>query len=121
MIKRPAHKELTWAKAVLLALGITIFLMVTLAWMPSYYLYWWTNRDLTAQKYIQTVVHHIPTFSHYTIQAYTSTRVRDAIGMGFQTTVLAVVLIAAFVYGEKKRRRLGQRGSDEVKGYLPGK
>lgn len=121
MMKRQANQELTWAKAVMLSLLIVILLIITLAWIPSYYLYWWTTRDLTAQKYIQDIVHRIPTFSHYTIQPYTSTRVRDAIAMGYETTVLAVFLVGAYVRGEKKRRRLGQRGSDDVKGYLPGK
>lgn len=121
MIKRPAYSELTWAKAILLALGITIFLLLTLAWIPSYYLYWWSARDTSAQKAIQSVVHHIPGFAHHVDDPYTSTRVRDAIIMGYQTTVLAVVLAAAYVHGERKRRRLGQRGADEVKGYLPGK
>ncbi|HLI56387.1 MAG TPA: hypothetical protein VKY26_05065 [Actinomycetota bacterium] len=123
MIRRAASgdRELTWAKAVLLSLFIIAALLVTLAWWPSYFLYWWSARDTTAQKYIQDVVHAIPGFKHHTDDPYLSTRVRDAIAMGYETTVLAVVLAAAYVRGERKRRRLGQRGADEVKGYLPGK
>jgi hypothetical protein len=121
MLKRTTHTELTWTKAILVSLGITIFLLITLAWMPSYFTYWWSSRDATAIKTIQSVVHHIPGWKNHTIQPYTSTRVRDAISMGFQTNVFAGVIVGAYVYGEKRRRRLGQRGADDVKGYLPGK
>jgi uncharacterized SAM-binding protein YcdF (DUF218 family) len=115
------NRDLTWAKAILVALGLIIVLIVTLAWIPSYALYWWSARDTTAQKYIQDVVHAIPGFKHHTDDPYLSTRVRDIIINGYESTVLAVVLIGAYVRGERKRRRLGQRGADEVKGYLPGK
>ncbi len=121
MLKRPAQTELTWTKAVVVGLGVIIFLLITLAWMPSYFTYWWSSRDASAVKTIQSIVHHIPGFKTHTIQPYTSTRIRDAISLGFQTTVFAGVIVAAYVYGEKRRRRLGQRGSDDVKGYLPGK
>lgn len=121
MLKRPAATELTWVKAILVALVITIFLLVTLAWIPSYFTYWWQSRDASAVKTIQNVVHHLPGLKNHTIQPYTSTRVRDAISMGFQSTVFAGVIVAAYLYGEKRRRRLGQRGADDVKGYLPGK
>jgi hypothetical protein len=121
MIKRPAQTELTWAKAVIVGMGITILLLVTLAWIPSWFTYWWTARDASAIKIIQNIVHHLPGLKNHTIQPYTSTRVRDAISLGFQTNVFAGLIVAAYVWGERKRRRLGQRGVDEVKGYLPGK
>lgn len=121
MSTRPAQTELTWVKAVVVGLGITIFLLITLAWIPSYFTYWWSSRDASMIKTIQSVFHHIPGFTHHTIQPYTSTRVRDAISLGFQTTVFAGVIVGAYIYGEKRRRRLGQRGADDVKGYLPGK
>jgi uncharacterized SAM-binding protein YcdF (DUF218 family) len=121
MLKRPAKTELTWTKAVVVGLGVTILLLISLAWIPSYFTYWWSSRDAAAVKTIQSVVHHIPGFKTHTIQPYTSTRVRDAISLGFQSTVFAGIIVAAYVYGEKRRRRLGQRGADDVKGYLPGK
>lgn len=121
MLKRPAQTEMTWTKAIFVGLAVTIFLLITLAWIPSYFTYWWQSRDASAVKTIQSIVSHIPGLTHHTIQPYTSTRVRDAISMGFQTNVFAGVIVAAYVYGEKRRRRLGQRGSDDVKGYLPGK
>jgi hypothetical protein len=121
MLRRPAKTELTWTKAVAVGLGVTIFLLITLAWIPSYFTYWWSSRDASAVKTIQSIVSHIPGLKHHMIQPYTSTRVRDAISLGFQSTVFAGIIVAAFVYGEKRRRRLGQRGADDVKGYLPGK
>jgi len=104
-----------------IGLVVTLFLLITLAWIPSYFTYWWASRDASAVKIIQSVVSHLPGVKHPTIQPYTSTRVRDAISMGYQSTVFAVIIVAAYVYGEKRRRRLGQRGADDVKGYLPGK
>jgi len=121
MLRRPAQTELTWTRAVAIGLGVTLFLLITLAWIPSYFTYWWASRDASAVKIIQSVVSHIPGFQHHTIQPYTSTRVRDAISLGYQSTVFAGIIVAAYVYGEKRRRRLGQRGADDVKGYLPGK
>ena len=75
----------------------------------------------TSPATIQSIVSHLPGLQHHTIQPYTSTRVRDAISLGYQSTVFAGIIVAAYVYGEKRRRRLGQRGADDVKGYLPGK
>src|SRR5205807_10410670 len=100
---------------------VTLFLVILHACINSYYPYWWPSRDASTLKILNNVVTHLPGFKHHPIQPYTSPRVLDAISLGYQSTVFAGIIVAAYVYGEKRRRRLGQRGADDVKGYLPGK
>src|SRR5260370_22449959 len=87
MLRRPAQTELTWTRAVVIGLGVTVFLLITLAWIPSYFTYWWASRDASAVKTIQGLVSHIPGCHHHTIQPYTSTRVRDPSSLGDRSTV----------------------------------
>ena len=118
MIKRPAQTELTWVKAVLVGMAITIFLLITLAWIPSWYTYWWASRDASAIKIIQNVVHHLPGGAHHTIQPYTSTRVRDAISMGYQTTVFAALI--RIIPNSPFSIFAGQPGATESPAAAPG-
>lgn len=113
-MSKQSKAELTWTKAVLLGLAITGFLLITLAWIPSYFTYWWGGKSQDVLDFLQRVTKH-------EFEPYTSVRIRDAISMGYQTTVFAAVIVAAYIVNERRRRKQGLRGSDEVKGYLPGK
>ncbi|MFN2389575.1 MAG: hypothetical protein ABR575_08250 [Actinomycetota bacterium] len=47
---------------------------------------------------------------------------RDLVANGFQMTLLVVMLIGAYIWQERKRKRTGSKGlQDVVKGYMPGK
>lgn len=113
-MRRESKAELTWTKAVMIGLGISAFLLVTLAWVPSFFTYWWDGKA-------QQIIDLVQNLLRREIQPYTNVRLRDAISMGYQSTVFAAVIAAAYIVNERRRRRRGQRGADEVKGYLPGK
>lgn len=107
-------KEMTWAKAVLIGTGITASLILTLGFVPSIFTYWWEGQ-------VQNVIDLIKGITGRAIQPYTTIRIRDAISMGYQTFIFAAYVIATYIYMERRRRRLGQRGVEGVQGYLSGK
>lgn len=113
LLKKPSG-ELTWTQAILIGLVITGFILVTLAWIPSHFNYFWWDR-LQPAKIIKNVT------GYELKDAYTLVRLRDAISLGYQTTVFAAIIVATYIYMERRRRRLGQQGAEEPKGYLSGK
>lgn len=114
MSARRERQQLTWTQAILIGLAITAFFLVTLTWIPSHFTYFWWDRIRpgTLLKDVLGIELNDP---------YTLVRIRDAISMGYQTTVFAVVIVATYIWGERRRRRLGQQGAEEPKGYLSGK
>ncbi|MGH2767819.1 MAG: hypothetical protein ACRDIF_02560 [Actinomycetota bacterium] len=108
--------QLTWARAVMIGLGITAVLLVTLAAIPSIFTYWWGGRQQEVVDLINRVAKR-----KLIKDPYMSVRIRDMISMGYQTTIFAAFIVGAYIWGERRRRRMGQRGVDAVKGYLPGK
>lgn len=113
MSKVADRKEMTWPKAVLIGMVITGLLLIFLAWIPSHFTYFWWEQLKPGERLEQMTGHEF--------QPYTLVRIRDAISMGFQTVFFAIPIVATYVIMEKRRRALGQRGADDVKGYLPGK
>ncbi|MGH2811377.1 MAG: hypothetical protein ACRDI1_01520 [Actinomycetota bacterium] len=107
------NQELTWTKAVLLGLGITVFLLLTLGWIPSHFVYFWWAQ-INAGELLSRIGIELK-------DPYTLVRLRDAISQGYQTTLFAALIIGAYIWGERKRRRLGQQGAGEPRDYLPGK
>lgn len=106
---------MTWAKAVVLATVISAALIVTLGFVPSIFRYEWNNRT-------DAMVEFIKDRTGFEFKDdYTMVRIHDAISMGIQTVIFAVPIAATYILGERRRRRLGLRGADSVKGYLPGK
>lgn len=104
---------MTWTKAILIGMGITIFFLITLGWIPSHLVYFWWDQ-LKPGELLEKIGIRLK-------DPYTLIRLRDAISMGYQTTLFAGVLIATYIFGERKRRRLGQQGAGEPRDYLPGK
>lgn len=93
---------------------LTTFILVTLAWIPSHFNYFWWDR-LQPGRIIQRLT------GRELKDAYTLVRLRDAISLGYQTTVFAAIIVATYIYMERWRRRLGRQGAEEPKGYLSGK
>ncbi|HLF70285.1 MAG TPA: hypothetical protein VI541_04955 [Actinomycetota bacterium] len=114
-MNKSAAKELTWTMAILKALAITAFLLIFLGFVPSIFRYWWAgNSDNISQFLADTVGIRFK-------EPYTLVRLHDAISMGYQTVAFAIPVAATYFILERRRRRLGQRGAEPVKGYLPGK
>lgn len=108
------EKEMTWTKAVLFGFAIAIGFFIFLGFIPSYFTYWWEGQT-------DNVIRIVNDLTGWEMQQYTTIRIRDAISMGYQTTVFAAAIIAVYIVMERRRRRLGQRGFEGVKEYLPGK
>lgn len=105
---------LSWTRAIIIGLLITSVLLVTLAWIPSHFTYFIWPR-IQPDKIIKSV-------TGYQIKnPYTLVRIGDAVSMGYQTVAFAIPLVVTYVVMERRRRRLGQQGAEEPKGYLPGK
>lgn len=114
MSKKPEH-EMTWTKAIIVALVISATLLITLGFVPSIFRYEWGKRSDAIGSFIQDKT------GYELKDRYTLVRIHDIVSMGYQTNVFAVAVIATYKIMEKRRRRLGLRGSEAVKGYMPGK
>lgn len=114
MSKQP-EEQMSWAKAIVLSVVIVALLIIFLGFIPSFFRYEWGNRSDQIAEFVAN------TFGYEFKERYTLVRIHDAISMGFQTVLFVIPLVAAYVLGEKRRRRLGLRSGGDVKGYLPGK
>lgn len=106
---------MTWSRAIIVATLITSVLFVTLGFIPSIARYAWDNNT-------DAMIAFVADKTGFEFKdSYTMVRIHDSISMGVQTFFFAVPVALTYILGEKRRRRLGLRGSDGVKGYLPGK
>lgn len=111
------RREMTWTRAVLVAIAITAALLVTLGFVPSIFRYWWASNSQTKVQPFMANTLNIELKDPYTL-----VRIHDAISMGYQTNVFLVFAVVTYKVMDKRRRRLGQRGAEGVKmAYLPGK
>jgi len=114
-LSRQPEREWTWARAIIVATLITAALLVTLGFLPSILRYTWDNNT-------DAMIAFIADKTGFEFKdSYTMVRIHDAITMGLQSVIFAIPIAATYILGERRRRRLGLRGSDAVKGYLPGK
>jgi len=114
-LSRQPENEMSWAKAVILATAISAVLIITLGFLPSMFRYFWeSNMDAMSEFVAQKTGYEFK-------DTYTLVRVHDAISMGVQTVIFAIPIALTYILGERRRRRLGLRGTEGVKGYLPGK
>lgn len=105
---------MTWTKAVLSGLAITIALIVFLAFIPSQFIYWFGGQQ-------DKVIELLNKVTGREWDPYTAVRLRDVVVMGYSTTVFAIPIAATYFIMERRRRRLGLRGADSPKEYLSGK
>ena len=106
---------MSWVRAIILSTVITGLLIIFLGFLPSIFRYTWDSRAEDIGALINSV-----TGIEFQ-DPYTLVRIHDAVSMGIQTFIFAIPIAATYILGEKRRRRLGLRGSEGVKGYLPGK
>lgn len=108
-------REMTWVRAIVMAIGITVLLIIFLGFIPSILRYQWASNSDAIASFIKD-----KTGIQFK-DPYTLVRIHDAISMGYQTVVFAIPVVTVYVIMEKRRRKSGQRGAPAVKGYLPGK
>lgn len=114
-MSKQSEPEMTWVKAIVLSTIITALLIIFLGFIPSIFRYWWSSNS----DQIATTIKNLTGIEIK--DRYNLVRIHDAISMGVQTFIFVIPVTAAYVLGERRRRRLGLRGTEGVKGYLPGK
>jgi hypothetical protein len=117
-VYRITDREMTWTKAVLLGFGIWIFAILFLGQVPSVIIY-------KFDEYIAQIIEFstkIPLVNDEGLNTIQVKIVRDLVANGVQMTTLVVMIVFAYIWQEKKRKRTGGKGlSDPVKGYMSGK
>ena len=115
---RYTDRPMTWTKAIILGLVIWIFAIAVLGQIPSLIIY-------KFDQYIAEIIDFttkIPAVNEEGLNPTQVKIVRDLIANGVQMTALAAMLVFAYIWQEKKRKRTGGKGvQDVVKGYLSGK
>lgn len=114
-LSKQSEPEMTWVRAIVLSTIITALLIIFLGFIPSIFRYWWSSNS----DQIATTIKNLTGIEIK--DRYNLVRIHDAISMGVQTFIFVIPVTAAYVLGERRRRRLGLRGTEGVKGYLPGK
>ena len=111
-------REMTWTRAILLGLVIWIVAIVLLAQLPSVIIY-------KADQYVAEIIEFsqkLPLVNEEGLNSKQILIIRDLVANGVQISILVAMLIGAYIWQEKKRKRIGGKGlQDPVKGYMPGK
>lgn len=115
---RYTDRPMTWTKAIILGLVIWVIGIAVLGQIPSLIIY-------KFDQYIAEIIDlttKIPGVNEAGLNPTQVKIVRDLIANGVQMTALAAMLVFAYIWQEKKRKRSGGKGvQDVVKGYLSGK
>ncbi len=99
--------EWTWTNSVLFSMGLVFFLLIFVAVLPSFWLYFADQVLL----WDGGAPHRILPFIPLTLQGFWLKEVRDAVAMGLSTVPLVLVLLGAAIM-QNWRRRLRGASSD---------
>ncbi len=117
-IYRFTDKPMTWTRAVLVGFAIWVFSIIFLGQLPSVIIY-------KADQFIAEIIEFtqgVPGVNEAGLNTKQVKIVRDLVANGVQMTTLVAMLVFAYIWQEKKRKRTGGKGpADPVKGYMPGK
>jgi hypothetical protein len=96
--------EWTWTAAVVFCVGLIFFLMITTSVIPSFWLYFADQKlkwdGAAPQQLLWTV----------TVDGYWLKELRDAVAMGLVTVPIIVVLVAAVLLQNWRRKLRGSSG-----------
>jgi hypothetical protein len=117
-VYRRTDREMTWTRAIVLGTIIWIVGIILLAQLPSVIIY-------KADQYIAEIIEFsgkLPLVNAEGLNSKQIQIVRDIVANSVQMGALVVMLVGAYIWQEKKRKRTGSKGvQDVVKGYMPGK
>jgi hypothetical protein len=117
-VYKQTDKEMTWTRAIVLGTIIWIVGIALLAQLPSVIIY-------KADQYIAEIIEFsgkLPLVNDEGLNSKQVQMVRDIVANSVQMGILVAMLIGAYIWQEKKRKRTGSKGlQDVVKGYMPGK
>ena len=111
-------KPMSWTKAILLGTLIWVVAILLLGQLPSVIIYWNDQNIASIIEFTQK----IPGVSEAGLNTTQINMIRDIVANAVQMGILTVMLIAAYFWQERKRKRTGAKGpQDTVKGYMSGK
>jgi hypothetical protein len=99
--------EWTWTNSVVFSIGVVFFLLISVAVIPSFWLYY-------ADQVLQWdggAPHKILPFLPWTLDGFWLKEIRDGVAMGLSTGPLVTILVVAAVV-QNWRRRLRGAASD---------
>jgi Na+/H+ antiporter NhaC len=109
---------MSWARAIVLGLLLYVVAIILLGQVPSVIIY-------KVDEYVATLIEwsaKLPLVPDEGLNPKQIQILRDIVANGVQMGILTVMLIAAYFWQEKKRKRTGAKGlQDPVKGYMSGK
>jgi hypothetical protein len=111
-------RPMTWTRAIIFGLAIWIFSIAFMGQLPSWIIYKFGN-DVSQ---IIEFTKKLPFVQKDGLNTAQIQIVRDIVANTIQNMVLIGMLVTAYFWQEKKRKRLGTKGpEDPVKGYMSGK
>lgn len=117
-IYKRTDQPMSWTKAIIMGSIVWILAILLLGQLPSLIIYY-------ADQYVAEIIEFttkIPGVSDEGLNTKQIAILRDVVANAVQMGILTVALIAAYIWQEKKRKRLGTKGhTDTVKGYMSGK
>ena len=117
-VAQRADEPMTWTRAILLGFFIWTIAILILGQVPSLIIY-------KADEYVAQIIEfskRLPLVSDRGLATLQIRIIRDIIANTVQIGLLVAMLVGAYVWQERKRKRTGSKGlSDPVKGYMSGK
>lgn len=111
-------QPMSWTKAILLGTLIWIVAILLLGQLPSIIIYWNDQNIASIIEFTQK----IPGVGNAGLNTTQINMLRDIVANAVQMGILTAMLVAAYVWQERKRKRTGTKGhQDTVKGYMSGK
>lgn len=104
--------EWTWASAVVFSLGIAFFLLISMAVIPSFWLYY-ADQVL---KWDGGAPHEILPFLPWTLDGFWLLLLRDAVAMGLSTGPFITLLVGAAVLQNWRRKLRGAQSDTRPTG-----
>ena len=104
--------EWTWTSAVVFSLGLVFFILITVAVIPSFWLYF-ADQKL---KWDGGAPHRIFSFVPITLQGNWLKVIRDAVAMGLSTVPLVAILVGAAVMQNWRRKLRGAQSDTRPTG-----
>ena len=117
-VYRYTDRPMSWTRAIVLGTLIWVLAILLLGQLPSVIIY-------QADQYVAELIdlsRNIPGVSDEGLNTTQIKIVRDLVANAVQMGALVAMLVIAYFWQERKRKRTGGRGlQDTVKGYMPGK
>ena len=111
-------RPMTWTRAIVTGLGIWVISIILLGQLPSWIIY-------KADQSVSTLIEwskKIPLVNDEGLNPKQIEMIRDIVANSVQMGALVAMLVFAYFWQERKRKRTGGKGvQDVVKGYMPGK